>query len=305
MNSDSAKPKILVIDDSRTSVQIMKLVLESEYELAIAGSGEEGLSLLVSFEPDLVLLDIIMPDMDGYEVCRRIKAYSATRNIPVIFMTALDGSVDEEKGLLLGAIDYITKPFRESIFRVRIRNHIDLKKYRDEIARLSVQDGLTGISNRRRFDEYLEHEWLRAARNKGPISLVLSDIDFFKNFNDNYGHTSGDDCLCAVARALSSSTKRPADLVARYGGEEFACVLPETEGEGAVGIANRMRELVAGLGISHAHSDVAPHVTVSLGVATLTPDRGARASDLINLADECLYKAKRDGRNQIHNAGFF
>ena len=301
MTTEVTKPKILIIEDSRETSLVMTRLLEAEYEIAVTERGEVGLSLTKSFQPDLVLLDIGLPDIDGYEVCEKIKDDPDTKNISVVFITSKDDSLGEGKGLRLGAIDYIIKPFSYFAFRARLKNHVEFKRNRDELARLAVQDGLTGISNRRRFDEYIENEWPRAVRSKSPISLILADIDFFKGYNDNYGHLLGDDCLCSVARALSSSLKRPADLMARYGGEEFACIMPDTDASGAVGIANEMRIQVAVLGIPHEHSDVASHVTVSAGVATLTPERDSRASDLINLADECLYKAKKNGRNQVHN----
>ncbi len=305
MTTEQGKPKILIVEDSRENALVMSQLLEAEYKLEITHNGEAGLEMAKTFQPDLVLLDVGLPGMDGYQVCERLKGDPDTKGISVIFLTSKDDSLGEEKGLRLGAIDYIIKPFSYFTFRARLKNHVEFKRNRDELARLAVQDGLTGIFNRRRFDEYIESEWPRAVRGKSPTSLILADIDFFKGYNDNYGHTSGDDCLCAVARALSSSLKRPADLMARYGGEEFACVMPDTEGEGAGGVAYEMRVRVAALGIPHAHSEVASHVTVSLGVATMIPERDSRASDLINLADECLYKAKNGGRNRVHNLASF
>ena len=213
----------------------------------------------------------------------------------------MDQEEDETKGLQIGAIDYLTKPISPPIVRVRVRNHLELKRYRDFLENLSATDGLTGISNRRRFDEIYEREWRQAMRSQSPLSLILMDIDFFKAFNDHYGHLAGDDCLRLIARTLTGCTRRPGDLVARYGGEEFVCMLPNTLANGAVLVATQIREKVNGLNILHAYSSVAYHVTLSMGVATRIPVAGQPAFDLIHCADELLYAAKGNGRNQIRS----
>ncbi len=218
MNTDLLKPKILIVDSSLEITQVMSNLLEAEYELAITETGEAGLMLVKTFQPDLVLIDIFLPDMSGYEVCEKIKNNPATKDMQIIFTSTLNDSMSEEKGLGLGAIDYIIKPFSYFTFRARVKNHLEFKQNRDELARLTVQDGLTGIANRRRFDEYIKNEWRRAMRSQSPISMILGDIDFFKPYNDNYGHSLGDDCLTAVAQVLSTCLKRPSDLMARYGG---------------------------------------------------------------------------------------
>jgi diguanylate cyclase (GGDEF)-like protein len=240
-----------------------------------------------------------MPDMDGYEVCRRLKAHPRTRNVPVIFITALNEESDETHGLEVGAIDYISKPISAPIVKARVRNHLELKRYRDILENLSTLDGLTGIANRRRLDECLTQEWLRGRRNQSPLSVCLLDIDFFKRFNDRYGHAAGDDCLRRVALALASVTRRAADLVARYGGEEFVCVLPDTDAAGAALLADRCRAAVAALAIPHVESNAAKHVTVSGGVATETPTDESSPAHLLEAADRLLYQAKHAGRNRI------
>ncbi|WP_338018741.1 response regulator [Ectothiorhodospira variabilis] len=294
------RPRVLVVDDSRINLQLLHNILDRRYQVSVAIDGEQALRRAESLRPGLILLDIKMQGMDGYEVCRRLNALEATQDIPVIFVTAKDQQEEERKGLELGAVDYITKPFLPAIVEARVRNHIELKRQRDTLARLSRIDGLTGIANRRQFDDVLMQEWNHAGRTGGCIGLILLDIDHFKPFNDHYGHVAGDDALQAVARALSDTLPRTTDLVARYGGEEFVCVLPGTNREGVLTVAQRIRAAILALGIPHAASSTHTHLTVSLGVASARPklhegDPGA----LINLADEALYKAKASGRNQV------
>ena len=296
---DDARQKVLIIDDLPTNIQVLSEILENEYEIFFATSGKEGLEIAQAEHPDLVLLDIMMPEMDGFEVCRRLKEDPATQSIPVIFVTAMRSAEDEAKGLELGAIDYITKPVTPIIVKMRVRNHMELKRHRDILADLSLMDGLTGISNRRRFDEALAKEWRRVARSRSPLSIIMIDIDFFKNFNDHYGHGAGDDCLKKVARALTGAPKRPGDLVARYGGEEFVALLPETSLSAATAIAERMRQAILDLNISHAYSDAGDRVSISLGVASSTPGPDDEAERLVQAADKHLYLAKQTGRNRV------
>ncbi|MBF0259336.1 MAG: diguanylate cyclase [Desulfamplus sp.] len=293
------RQKILIVDDTIANIQILGETLGAEYEVLIATNGNDALDLAQEQLPDIILLDIMMPGMDGYTVCRKLKSDPQTRSIPVIFITAMNEEKNEEKGLDIGAIDYIIKPFSPPIVKARVRNHLELKKYRDHLEQISMMDGLTGISNRRRFDEYLEQEWRRGSRSCNQISLVLMDIDLFKSFNDNYGHIEGDRCLKMVATALSESLQRPADIVARYGGEEFVAVLPDTDSEGALLITKRFMESVRNLGIKHEYSSVAEYVTISCGVVTVIPCKGQTKDAHIKMADELLYEAKQAGRNQI------
>jgi diguanylate cyclase (GGDEF)-like protein len=299
---EMGKQTVLIVDDTPANIEILSEVLSNEYEVLFATSGQDALNIAFDQNVDLILLDIVMPDMDGYEVCARLKKDSRTRTVPIIFVTAMDQEEDETKGLDVGAIDYLPKPIRPPIVKARVRNHLELKRYRDFLENLSSTDGLTGISNRRRFDEALDCEWQRARRNQTPLSLILMDVDLFKDYNDFYGHLAGDDCLRQLARVLTEGVRRPTDLVARYGGEEFACLLPDTDLEGAVWIASRMREKVNTMNMPHAHSSVADHITLSLGVATLIPVVGQSSFDLIRHADECLYASKRKGRNQIRSS---
>jgi diguanylate cyclase (GGDEF)-like protein len=219
--------------------------------------------------------------------------------IPVIFITAMDREEDETRGLEAGAMDYITKPISPPIVRARVRNHLELKRYHDILENLSVTDGLTGIANRRRFDQFLEREWRRAIRSRSPLSLIFMDIDLFKAFNDHYGHLAGDDCLRKLAQGLNEVIQRPADLLARYGGEEFACVLPETDTQGAIAVADKIRQKIDNLNITFTSPTSGDHITVSMGLATLIPLKAQSSADLIRLADELLYEAKKLGRNRV------
>ena len=295
--------RILIVDDSSTNISVLTKALADEFEISATEDGAKALSMVSGEEgvpqPDLVLLDVIMPGMDGYEVCRRLKASPATASIPVILLSSMTGEKDETRGLELGAVDYITKPFRIPIVKARVRTHVKLKRQRDLLRELSSMDGLTGIPNRRRFDEYYETEWLRSKRRQTPLSVIMADIDHFKAYNDTYGHAEGDACLKAVAKALQDALKRPSDLLARYGGEEFVVILPETEAEGARHLAEDMRRGVENMNIPHAESKVTNHLTISLGVGTLVPGAMTPPAALVKLADDKLYEAKDSGRNRV------
>ncbi|HIJ83145.1 MAG: response regulator receiver modulated diguanylate cyclase [Magnetococcales bacterium] len=294
------KPKLLVVDDEKTNLDVLTGLLSQEYRIVVAKDGVQALRRLATPPvPDLVLLDVIMPGMDGFEVCRKMKENLSTRNVPVIFVTCRSSEEDEALGFDVGAVDYITKPFIPAIVKARVRTHVELKRRGDMLERLSNFDALTGIANRRRFDEFLQFEWNRSLRTGHALSLLLADVDYFKLFNDNYGHGQGDQCLIQVARALSRPMQRTMDLVARYGGEEFACILPETSAAGALAVAERMRGSVLDLQVAHAFSKVASFVTVSLGVATMIPDKDQTFARLVEKADNALYQAKNQGRNRV------
>ena len=297
-------PRVLVVDDSDLNIRIISDLLQEYCIVLTARNGPDALRIASSEPtPDLILLNVVMPTMDGYQVCREIKGAEKTKDIPVIFLTARNGLEDEEYGLRLGAIDYITKPFNPSILKAKVKNHLKLKHYRDSLVKSTMVDGLTGIPNRRHFDETLAIEWRRALRSGQPLSLIMADIDYFKNYNDTYGHLEGDACLRMVATQLRQSLRRPGDLVGRWGGEEFACILPETDSTGAMIVAEQLRKSIIDLAIPHASSSVAPIVTISLGATTMIPNPGTDAIELIKRSDEALYKAKRAGRNQIGFSG--
>jgi len=300
MNQFLKRAKILVVDDEPVNLDVMAGLLSPHYKVVVAKNGEQALKRLEHPPlPDLVLLDIMMPGMNGYEVCRLIKENPVTSGIPVIFITGKNEEQDEAKGFEAGAVDYIAKPFSPIIGMARVNTHIELKQRGDMLERLAGLDGLTGIPNRRKFDEYLEAEWNRSIRHDNAISLVFLDIDFFKNYNDHYGHAKGDEALRFVGRTIARSVPRPEDLAARYGGEEFACILPQTNEEGAMEVAVRIAEGVRALGIPHAKSTAAPHLTVSIGVVSgVAQVIGGREAFIIQ-ADKALYKAKSLGRDRI------
>ncbi|MBF0620864.1 MAG: diguanylate cyclase [Magnetococcales bacterium] len=298
MSLDSGtNARVLIVDDEPGNIRILKEILGNDFQIFFATDGEKALEIASAERPDIVLLDIMMPGIDGFEVCRRLKAGPMTSAIPVIFVTASISEDDEAKGLEIGAIDYITKPLRPAIVNIRVRNHLELKKHRDMLEKLSTKDGLTGIANRRFFDTMLEQEWRRSSRSRSSLGLIMMDIDFFKQYNDHYGHLMGDRCLQQVAKRLEESMERSTDLIARYGGEEFVCLLPETDLEGLELIGQKLRQVIVESAIPHEVSQVADHITVSLGGVSLKPTQSGTPSDLIQLADEALYQAKSEGRN--------
>lgn len=297
---DDYLPSVLVVDDIPANLDVVVEHFRGEpLRLAVALSGEEALELVAADPPDLILVDIMMPGMDGYELCRRLKSDERSSDIPIIFLTAKGDVADEERGLALGAVDYITKPFSWPILKARVRNHLELKRKTDLLAKLAYLDGLTGVPNRRVFDEQLSLEWRRARRTGRQLALLMIDVDYFKAYNDRYGHGLGDDCLRAVAGTLNKLLHRPADLFARYGGEEFVALLPETNCEQARLIAEQFREGVADLSIPHEGSEAADHVTISIGCAARVPQRQESEQVLLKEADDHLYQAKREGRNRV------
>lgn len=298
MSLPDSKPKILVVDDEPINVDVLGGVLSSLGEIVSANSGQEAIDICNNNKPDIVLLDVMMPQMDGYQVFAELKGNDATRDIPVIFVTALADETDEARGIEMGAIDYLTKPVNAIIATARVRNHLELKRYRDYLTKIAFIDGLTGIANRRRFDEHFQAEWQRARRSGTELSLILMDIDQFKPFNDTYGHQTGDSCLTLVGQALSNSTNRPGDMVARYGGEEFVAVLPDTGREGVIRMAETIRDNVASLKITHETSSISEFVTLSMGLVTWTISGEKEPKSMIEAADKALYRAKESGRNQ-------
>jgi len=294
-----AKQKVLIVDDSAVNLKILGESIKGLCEILVARNGEKALKIAASENPpDLILLDVLMPEMDGYEVCRRLQDDTRTRGIPVLFVTSLSKVEDETRGLELGAIDYITKPISPPIVRARVKNHLELKRKSDLLEDYGSLDGLTCLANRRRFDETLDKEWRRAVRFGTPISLILMDVDFFKAYNDHYGHVAGDECLKLVAQTLQACFSRASDMVARYGGEEFAAILGGTDGEDAVASAERALDAIRSLHIEHAHSSVADRVTISTGVASTAPSPGSSPDVLVEAADKMLYLAKQEGRNR-------
>lgn len=295
-------PRLLVVDDQPANIQALYQAFNEGHQVLMATGGEQALRLAATKRPDLVLLDVVMPGMDGHEVCRRLKADEATRDTPVIFVTAHNDEAAETTGLALGAVDFISKPINPAVVRARVKTHLTLKAQADLLREWVYVDGLTGVRNRRYFDEGLASEWSRAMRDGTALSLVMIDVDLFKRYNDHYGHQAGDDCLRRVAQALRGCLKRPGDLVARYGGEEFVCLLPGTPLEGAMVLAGQLHQAVAGLGLPHAQSTVSDRLSISLGVCSKPAGSGGSAAAMLGEADAQLYRAKTEGRNRACGA---
>ncbi len=300
MNDQPNQLTILIVDDIIENINFLAEILKANFKIKVATSGEKALKISFSDSPpDLIILDIVMPEIDGYEVCKRLKASIITRSIPVIFITGKTSQEDEIYGFSLGAVDYITKPFSPIIVRARINTHAEVKSYRDYLESISYLDGLTGIPNRRKFDEQIEIMWNIAKQNRIPISIIMIDIDHFKLFNDYYGHNAGDECLVKVALGLSEIIGRKSDLIARYGGEEFICILANTDEKAAFSIAEKLRTNIIKLQIPHIKAKDENVLTISLGVATSIPGvKDSDFSDLVKDADNALYKSKKSGRNK-------
>lgn len=298
LGAPAVKPRLLVVDDQPINIQVMHQIFAADYQVFMATSGAQALAFCHTNPPDLVLLDIVMPGMDGFDVCAALKADASTRDIPVIFVTAHTEAAQETKGLELGAVDFITKPVNPAVVRARVKTQLTLKFQSDLLRKLVFLDGLTGVFNRRYFDQQLAIEMARSVRAQSPLALIMLDVDFFKRFNDRYGHQAGDDCLRQVAQTLKDSLRRPADLVARYGGEEFACILPDTGFADAMTMARELEQIVRQKQMSHSDSDVASVVTISLGVAGFAGQAAADAPSLLALADAQLYCAKHAGRGR-------
>lgn len=326
--SDGNQFNILVVDDTPANLQLLcSLLRRRGYEVRAVTSGQLALNLIKTNPPELILLDICMPQIDGYQVCQQLKANAETSEIPVIFISALDELPDKVKAFEAGGVDYITKPFQIPEVVARVETHLTLRRLQrqlqmqnellqrevrdrlaaeaalqtanQELQRLAHSDSLTHVANRRRFDEYLNQEWQRMVRESQPLGLILCDVDFFKTYNDTYGHQIGDECLCKVADAICNAAKRAIDLVARYGGEEFAVILPNTPKMGALQVAQEIQHRVRQLHMVHETSQVNPFVTLSLGISVMVPMIGKEPTELIAAADRALYKAKLEGRNRI------
>lgn len=294
------KPTILVVDDMTTTLLLLHDLLKDTYEVKIAKSGTKALEILESpNDIDLILLDIEMSDMNGYDVCKRIKNNETIKNIPIIFITGRTSQEDEEYGLNLGAIDYITKPFNKAIVKLRIKNYLNLKIKNDMLEKLSMYDGLTNIRNRRFFDETFEKTFSEIKRDKKSLAVLMIDIDFFKPYNDNYGHGQGDETLRKVAKALEKTIKRASDFVARYGGEEFVILLKDIKKDGVEAVANNLLNAVRELKITHEFSKIENYVTVSIGASFYNSNSDVTKLELLLKADETLYNVKNSGRNNF------
>jgi diguanylate cyclase (GGDEF)-like protein len=300
---------LLVDDDLVVRAKVSESLEQDGFQVILAKNGDDGIAAYQEYRPDLILVDAVMPILDGFEFCEQLKNLGE-RLTPILMITSLDDNDSVDRAFASGATDYITKPINLSILRQRVRNLVrqsyliknqlsELQQANQNLKLLANIDSLTKLSNRRDFDRYIEQEWERMQRSRSPLSLIMCDVDFFKNYNDKYLHPNGDKCLIKVAMALRNTVRRSGDLVARYGGEEFAVILPNTDALGAVSVAEKIRLAVKDLQITHESSAIAPYVTVSVGVSTIIPTHESEFQTLIDTADRALYQAKFQGRDRV------
>jgi len=324
-------PMILVADDDKPFRVLLRKAMEQEgYRVVEVADGKQCIDAYETIKPDIVLLDAVMPVMDGFTCCKELRKI-ATKNLisaiknfdtdsplnntvisqmwertPILMITCLDDEESVNEAFKVGATDYVTKPINFAVLRHRLRELLkqgqvykQLEATIQAFQHLANVDGLTELANRRRFDDYLSTQWINLAQQGSPLSLILCDIDFFKFYNDRYGHPAGDVCLQKVGGVLNFKAQKHQDLVARYGGEEFAVVLPNTHASGAVHVAAMIQGAVNDLQIVHGGSEVSEYVTMSMGIATVVPTWESSPSDLIVLADKALYQAKTEGRDRF------
>jgi len=298
---NNGKNRLLLVDDSKLSLLALVYILQTDYIIHVASKGPEAIEIAKKYLPDLILLDVVMPKMDGYEVLSVLRRTQETQHIPVIFITGMDHAADEQKGLSLGAADYISKPFSSAIVKLRVQHQVRIVNQLRTIKRLSMMDYLTGLPNRRNFDQRIIEEWGRAKRDNQPISMLMIDVDHFKGYNDTFGHQQGDVGLIHVARVISESLYHPSDFAARWGGEEFAVLLPNTAEPGCLIVSEKIRHNTEQTMIPNL--DGTPTwVTVSIGTNTTTPSLRSSFDKFISNADFALYQAKEKGRNRVFSA---
>jgi diguanylate cyclase (GGDEF)-like protein len=304
---------LLVDDDLVVRAKIGEALSLDGFDLILAENGNAGLAAYMKHHPDIVLVDGVMPDLDGFEFCEKLKELESNRLTPILMITSLDDDDSVEKAFAAGANDYITKPVNLSILRQRVKNMVqqsqqlkdkfkiaeELQQDNQNLKILATLDSLTKLYNRRGFEQYLQQEWELMQRICAPLSLIMCDIDFFKNYNDTYGHPAGDRCLIKVGAAMRNAVRRSSDLVARYGGEEFVVVLPNTDAMGAVYVAENIRTAIKALQIHHSSSVAGEYVSMSLGVATVIPNPSIDISKAIDASDRALYEAKAQGRDRV------
>ena len=292
------KNTLLIVDDDKSNLMMLSHILQTEYNIRVASDGKTAITIAENYSPDLILLDIVMPGMDGYQVFTALQNLDKTAAVPVIFITGLNDSNAEKKGLELGAVDYISKPFDDMIVKLRVHNQIQIINQLRTIEHLSMMDQLTEIPNRRNFDNRLHLEWGRAIRENVSISLLMIDIDHFKKYNDTYGHQQGDKALCMVAQILTQTLKRTSDFAARWGGEEFVVLMPNSDSFGGLEIGEQIRENVQEADLPCDNGSLT-RVTVSIGVNTHKPALSCSINEFILKADRALYNAKNTGRNRV------
>lgn len=290
--------KVLIVDDSIVQAAQLKSILDDDYDVTAVHTAADGLSQASSGEYSLILLDVIMPDMDGFDLLKKLQEELITQHIPVILITGLAAIEHEQRGLTLGAVDYIVKPFHPLIVKARVDTHIKLYQYRKQIEAQSMTDQLTGVANRRRHDRYSLIKWQEATRLQIPFSVCMFDIDKFKVYNDTFGHPAGDKVIASVASTAASHMRRTTDFFARYGGEEFVAFMTGDEADKAFQHLTVIRQAVEDLHIPH-NPNISPWVTISIGGITTIPKPETSYQTYLKMADAMLYDAKRLGRNRV------
>jgi len=291
--------KILIVDDEKANRKILKELLQDEATIIFAKNGEQAIELAQKHVPDLIVRDVVMPDKSGFEVIEAIKNDPTTMGISVIFITGLANSDDEERGFDLGGCDYIYKPFKANIVIARVLMHLELIRQRKVLNEIAHVDALTGIFNRRKFDEVLNDELAANKRDKKRLAIAIVDVDFFKQYNDKYGHGAGDIALKKVATSLREVLQRPRDFAARYGGEEFVILLPDSDIEGTKMVISNIYQALEEKNVVHEHSHVSDKLTVSIGATIIDHTHSFNSEELLHKADKLLYQAKSNGRNQL------
>ncbi|MBG1268065.1 response regulator [Nostoc sp. WHI] len=303
---------VLIVDDELFTRLILRNFLEREgYQIVEAQNGREALTLFNQLHPDIVLLDAVMSDMDGFECCTQLQTLDSHKHTPVLMITGLEDQESVDRAFAVGAMDYVTKPIHWPVLRQRVKRLIQQSQLQQqleavnlELQRLATIDGLTQVANRRRFEEYSNQQWQQMKREQRPLSMIICDVDFFKLYNDTYGHRVGDRCLQEIAQVIKNIVKCPGYLVARYGGEEFAVILPNTDTQGATDVAEKICHAVRTLAIPHQNSQVSPYVTISAGFTTEIPQPDSDLEQMIAAADRALYQAKTAGRDRFQQNNF-
>ncbi len=298
MMIEKSTPRILLVDDVLSNIDLLASILGDEYELVVATNGLDALDTAQRHQPELILLDISMPGMDGYETCRRLQSNTKTREIPIIFVTIRDSEIDERKGLEMGAVDYITRPFRPAILKVRVRMHLENRRQRHALEKMVRTDPLTSAYNRIYFEEFLDREWRRSRREDSWLTLIVLDVDRFRAYNDHCGRVAGDDCLKRVAMAVGAHLRRPTDLLARYADDEFIAILPQLNFEQAGIMADKLSTCVNYLNIPFPNSEANGHVTISIGFASIIPSLKNKVRTIIKSAHRMLDEARGKGCDQ-------
>lgn len=293
------KQSVLIIDDSVVNINTLNLILKEDYRIYVSKNGKDGIEQAISLQPSIILLDIVMPEMDGFQVLEILSKNPLIENTPIMIISSLSDEKKEERGLQLGAVDYITKPFNPSVIKAKVKNHIELFLYRKTIENIAMLDGLTGIPNRRSYDFQVQSWWRQAQKEKKNISIAILDIDCFKEYNDNYGHMQGDIVLKRVAKKLEESLPSTNAYVARYGGEEFAVILYDYLEEQAIHILENVRNAIEEMKIPHIHSRAKKVITVSIGGKTLIPEEQDELQQFVEAVDRRLYRAKGRGRDNV------